>query len=218
MSLSDCVEWDAFISRFSWKVVVKNAEVFFWKYTLSWTNIWENMTLISSVEMVRVAPVASRNVNGLDFQGKIREGPPPTLISYGELKPADTDWYPANKFWSAFVGLMASRSVWISVPLCEQVGIAVPLKTRFVWPLLVSEWALALWNKTLLYSTPTFTYFPIKQLSGSPHWPRREYCKPSIVSSYRLSQGGSNESLGPLRASTCTLRPLLSPSSEFVLK
>lgn len=34
------------------------------------------MTLISSVEMVRVAPVASRNVNGLDFQGKIREGPP----------------------------------------------------------------------------------------------------------------------------------------------
>lgn len=103
---------------------------------------------------------------------------------------------------------MASSSVWISVPLCMQVGISVSLWACFVWPLLVSEWDLALWNKTLLYSTPTFTHFPIKQLSGCPGWPLREYCKPSIVSPYRLSQGGSNESPGPLRASTCTLRPL----------
>lgn len=57
------------------------------------------MTLICSMEMVGVALVASRDVTGLDFAGEIREGPPsPTLMSHGELKPADTDWCPANKF------------------------------------------------------------------------------------------------------------------------
>lgn len=57
------------------------------------------MTLIFSMEMVGAALVASRNVTGLDFAGKIREGPPsPTLMPHGERKPAGTDWYPADKF------------------------------------------------------------------------------------------------------------------------
>lgn len=56
------------------------------------------MTVITSVEMwCMLLWWLSHNVNGLDLRGKIREGLP-THIPYSELKPADTDWYPANKF------------------------------------------------------------------------------------------------------------------------
>lgn len=54
------------------------------------------MTLISSGKTVRVALVPSHNMYGLDFQWEITVGPP-TLISYGELEAADTDWCPANQ-------------------------------------------------------------------------------------------------------------------------
>lgn len=54
------------------------------------------MTLISSGKTVRVALVPSHNMNGLDFQWEITVSPP-TLISYGELEAAGTDWCPANE-------------------------------------------------------------------------------------------------------------------------
>lgn len=54
------------------------------------------MTLISSAEAVHVALVPSHNKNGLDFPWEIIVHPP-TLISYGELEAADTDWCLANK-------------------------------------------------------------------------------------------------------------------------
>lgn len=77
------------------EVSVKHAEVFS-KVHVILNQYMGEMTLISSGKAVRVALVPSHNMNGLDFQREITVGPP-TLIFYGELEAADTDWCPANK-------------------------------------------------------------------------------------------------------------------------
>ena len=168
------------------------------------------MTLITSVEIVCVALVAvtsCERITGEDWRNISSQ------ISFWWIIIKNKDWYPAD----VLICLGRVYGVLFNVNKLNSllVGIVVVLWACFVCPFLMTPYP---WNKTPLYSSPTFSHFPIKQLSLCHCWPLREYGKASIVASILPQSGGCDESFIPLRMPVCTSRPPLSPSYTLLLK
>lgn len=135
----------------------------------------------------------SLNVNGLDFLFCNRERSEQAPDS-DFLRWIKTCWYWLVPCKQILICLCWAYRSWLSVKkhatVCDGWYCCSTVSVLCVTT--AGEWVSPhLWNKTPLSSTPTFTHFQIKQLSGCPGWPLREYCKPSshsiLPQSRRLS-------------------------------